>query len=65
LIEVTELMEIIKEGSGASGRISLLLFQAIMFTGTAFVDMEFPRQAGFTNRRLVRKAFFQKARVYV
>jgi hypothetical protein len=64
LIEVTELMRIIEEGTGASGRISLLLFQAIMFAGTAFVDMEFLRQAGFTNRKLARKAFFQKARVH-
>jgi hypothetical protein len=64
LIEVTELMEVIEEGTGASGRISLLLFQAIMFAGTAFVDMEFLQQAGFTNRKLARKAFFQKARVH-
>jgi hypothetical protein len=64
LIEVTELMEVIEEGTGASGRISLLLFQAIMFAGAAFVDMEFLQQAGFTNRKLARKAFFQKARVH-
>jgi hypothetical protein len=32
-------------------------------TGTAFVDMEFLRRAGYTNRKAARKAFFQKARV--
>jgi hypothetical protein len=63
LIDVHELMEIIEVGTGAAGRISLLLFQAIMFAGTAFVDMEFLRRAGYTNRKVARKAFFQKARV--
>jgi hypothetical protein len=65
LIDVRELTEIIEEGTGASGQISLLLFQAIMFAGTAFVDMEFLRSAGFTNRKVARKAFFQKTRVCV
>ena len=63
LVEIHELLNIVEEGTGASGRISLLLFQAIMFAGTAFVDMEYLRAAGYTNRKVARKAFFQKARV--
>jgi hypothetical protein len=63
LIEHHELLLIIEEGTGETGRISLLLFQAIMFAGTAFVDMDFLRNAGYTNRKAARKAFFQKARV--
>jgi hypothetical protein len=63
LIEVHELLQIINDGTGATGRISLLLFQAIMFAGTAFVDMEYLRSAGYSNRKAARKAFFQKARV--
>lgn len=63
LVEIHELMEILEKGTGASGRISLLLFQAIMFAGTAFVDMEYLRSAGYSNRMVARKAFFQKARV--
>ena len=63
LIEVHEVLRIIDDGTGASGKISLLLFQAIMFAGTAFVDMEFLRVAGYTSRKAARKAFFQKARV--
>jgi hypothetical protein len=34
-----------------------------MFAGTAFVDMDYLRKAGYTNRKAARKAFFQKARV--
>lgn len=63
LIEAHELLQIINDGSGRSGRVSLLLFQAIMFAGTAFVDMEYLRIAGYSNRKAARKAFFQKARV--
>jgi hypothetical protein len=63
LVEIHDLVEIIEDGTGASGRVSLLLFQAIMFAGTAFVDMEHLRSAGYSNRKVARKAFFQKARV--
>jgi hypothetical protein len=63
LIEAHELLQIINDGTGENGRISLLLFQAIMFAGTAFVDLEYLRAAGYTNRKAARKAFFQKARV--
>jgi hypothetical protein len=65
LVEIHELLEIIEDGTGASGRVSLLLFQAIMFAGTAFVDMEYLRSAGYSNRKVARKAFFQKARVRI
>ncbi|TVY32554.1 Cutinase transcription factor 1 beta [Lachnellula subtilissima] len=63
LIDAHEVLHIIDEGTGQSGELSLLLFQAIMFAGTAFVDMEMLRKAGFSTRKAARKAFFQKARV--
>jgi hypothetical protein len=63
LVELHELMEIIEDGTGATGRISLLLFQAIMFAGTAFVDMKHLQNTGYSNRKVARKAFFQKARI--
>jgi hypothetical protein len=63
LVELQDLLRIIHEGNGESGQISLLLFQAIMFAGTAFVDMEFLRLAGYAHRKAARKAFFQRARV--
>jgi hypothetical protein len=63
LVEVHEVLQIINDGTGETGRISLLLFQALMFAGTAFVDMEYLRAAGYSNRKAARRAFFQKARV--
>lgn len=65
LIEVHEFLQIIEDGTGASGKLSLLLFQAVMFAGTAFVDMKYLRSAGYTNRKVARKSFFQKARVRI
>uniref|UniRef100_A0A093V4N4 Cutinase transcription factor 1 beta n=1 Tax=Talaromyces marneffei PM1 TaxID=1077442 RepID=A0A093V4N4_TALMA len=43
--------------------ISLLLFQAVMFAGTAFVDLRHLQAAGFKTRREARKAFFNNARL--
>ena len=63
LIEIHDFLQIIQDGTGEHGKISLLLFQAVMFAGTAFVDMDYLRTAGYTNRKVARKAFFQKARV--
>jgi hypothetical protein len=59
----TKLLQIIEDETGESGQISLLLFQAIMFAGTAVVDMQLLRSAGYSNRKNARKAFFQKVRV--
>ncbi|KAK6529503.1 hypothetical protein TWF281_008676 [Arthrobotrys megalospora] len=44
-------------------RISLLLFQAVLFAGSAFVKMESLRAAGYTSRKSARKAFFQRTRM--
>jgi len=63
LLELHNVLEIMNDSTGESGKISLLLFQAIMFAGTAFVDMSYLAAAGYTNRKAARKAFFQKARV--
>lgn len=46
-----------------SNPISLLLFQAVLFAGTAHVEMSYLKRAGFQTRRDARKAFFQKVRV--
>lgn len=46
-----------------SQRLSLLLFQAVMFAGTAFIDMNHLQAAGYKSRKAARKAFFQRARL--
>ncbi|QSZ30680.1 hypothetical protein DSL72_000238, partial [Monilinia vaccinii-corymbosi] len=62
LLELHKVLQIIND-NGGSGSMSLLLFQSIMFSGTAFVDIEILGDAGYPSRKAARKSFFQSARV--
>ncbi|KAL9624405.1 MAG: hypothetical protein Q9160_001367 [Pyrenula sp. 1 TL-2023] len=62
LLDLDEFLESI-QSNGAKGPVSLLLFQAVMFAATAFVNVDHLRQAGYESRRHARRAFFQKARL--
>ena len=63
LLELHDFLQAIERNDGSTGKISLLLFQAVMFAGTAFIDMHHLRAAGYQTRKAARKAFFQRARV--
>ncbi|KAH0548604.1 hypothetical protein GP486_007852 [Trichoglossum hirsutum] len=63
LLELHDFLNVIERGNGATGKLSLLLFQAVMFAGTAFVDMKHLKNAGYTTRKAARKSFFQKTRL--
>ncbi|CZT10184.1 uncharacterized protein RAG0_14730 [Rhynchosporium agropyri] len=62
-LELHFVLAAINDPTGSSGTISLLLFQAIMFAGIAFVEKEYLVQAGYSTRKAARKAFFQKAKI--
>lgn len=64
IIEIRELLRMVNREDGDSGRVSLLLFQAVMFAGASFVDMKLLRSAGYSNRRDARNALFQKVKVF-
>ena len=63
LLELHEFLHIINEGNGMAGKISLLVFQAVMFSSVAFVNIDYLVGAGYTSRKAARKAFFKKVRV--
>jgi hypothetical protein len=63
LIDLHDFLSIVDRRDGVNGQTSLLLYQSIMFSATAFVDMRHLREAGFPSRKAARKAFFQKTRV--
>jgi hypothetical protein len=65
LIELHDFLRIVEQNNGENGKISLVLFQAVMFAGTAFVDMALLKSAGYSTRKAARKAFYQKARVSI
>ncbi|KAK5154986.1 hypothetical protein LTR04_005881 [Oleoguttula sp. CCFEE 6159] len=52
-----------KAVEGDGNLVSLLLFQCVMFAGTAFVDLRHLKNAGYASRREARKQFFQKTRL--
>ncbi|KAL1966999.1 hypothetical protein VTN77DRAFT_3523 [Rasamsonia byssochlamydoides] len=62
LLDLEEFLQTIARNDGIH-RMSLLLFQAVLFAGTAFVDIKHLRAAGYPNRKAARKAFFQRARL--
>lgn len=63
LLDLHEFLRIIDQGDGINGKASLIVFQAVMFAGAAFVDMVHLSNAGYSTRKAARKSFYQKARV--
>nr|KAK5448417.1 hypothetical protein LTR18_001505 [Exophiala xenobiotica] len=47
----------------ATDTVSLLLFQAVMFAGTAYIDMRYLVAQGYVTRKAARKAFFQRVKL--
>ncbi|PLN82909.1 putative C6 transcription factor [Aspergillus taichungensis] len=62
LLDLEDFLQTIAQNDGIR-RMSLLLFQAVMFAGTAFVDLRHLQAAGYGSRKSARKAFFQRARL--
>lgn len=48
-----------------NGNISVLLFQAVMFVATAFVDLKHLQAAGYASRKSARSAFYTRLRVWI
>jgi hypothetical protein len=63
LLDLHDFLSMVDRRDGSKGQVSLILFQAVMFAGSAFVDMEHLRTAGYHTRKEARKDFFQKTRV--
>ena len=51
------------EKNDASSSLSLLLFQAVMFAATGFIDMRYLLAQGYDSRKAARRAFFQRAKL--
>ena len=43
--------------------LSLLLFQAVMFAGSGFIDMRYLLAQGYDSRKAARRSFFQRAKL--
>lgn len=63
LLELFDFLNVIDAGDGQDGQISLLLYHAVLFAGSAFVKKRALTEHGYPNRKVARKMFFQRARV--
>jgi hypothetical protein len=63
LLDLHDFLNVIDKSDGSNGKVSLILFQAVMFAGSAFIDMQHLRSAGYATRKEARKDFFQKTRI--
>ena len=63
LLELGAFLNTISSKDGLNGQVSLFLYQAIMFSATAFVETKYLKNAGYSSRKAARKSFFQKTRV--
>ncbi|KAJ9614614.1 hypothetical protein H2200_002751 [Cladophialophora chaetospira] len=61
LLDLEDLMQAFEMKGEA--RISLVLFQAIMFAGTAFVDMVHLESEGFRTHKEARRAYYERVRL--
>ena len=63
ILDLKDFLHTIHENDGSQDGLSLLLFQAVMFAGSAYVDEACLREAGYGSRKDARRSLFQKARV--
>ena len=62
IVDLEDIMGAI-DGNEAAPKISLIVFQAILFSATAFVDLPNFQEAGYENRRAARADYYQKVKV--
>jgi hypothetical protein len=63
ILEWQQFLNAIRDGNGAHGTVSLLLYQAVMFSATTFVELEHLLEAGYSSRKEAHEAFFQRTKV--
>ncbi|KAH7032953.1 fungal-specific transcription factor domain-containing protein [Microdochium trichocladiopsis] len=63
LLEIRDFLSVINSSDGMSGQTSLLLYQAVMFAATAYVDVKWLHGAGYPSRKAARKSYFNKTRL--
>ncbi|KEF52520.1 uncharacterized protein A1O9_11362 [Exophiala aquamarina CBS 119918] len=63
ILDLKSVQACVNESGPNSGKLSLLLFQAMMFVGSTWVDIRFLRKLGFLTRHAARKALHRKVRL--
>ncbi|KAL2837828.1 fungal-specific transcription factor domain-containing protein [Aspergillus pseudodeflectus] len=63
IVDLANFVQAVKgsESICASDQLSLLLFQAVMFAGSLFIDLKYLLAAGYCSRKVARDHFFHRA----
>lgn len=63
ILDISNFLGALTGQSGISGKVSLFLFQAILFSGAAHVQLDCLKAAGFATRKQAREELFRRVRV--
>lgn len=63
VLDLPKFLNVTRGPNAQGGKVSLLLFQAVMFAGSAYADIKPLRMTGFLTRKAARKALFKRVRV--
>lgn len=63
ILELEDFLRIVEGGDTNSGKLSLLLFHAVIFAGSVHVDEAYFTEAGYPSRKEARSTYFAKCRV--
>jgi hypothetical protein len=62
-LDLDGFLHAIETPDGSAGQVSLLMLQAVLAAGTAHVELELLRNAGFQTRKQARTTFMRRVRV--
>jgi len=62
-LDLDGFLHAIETHDGSAGQVSLLLLQAVLAAGTAHVELDYLRNAGFQTRKQARTTFMKRVRV--
>ncbi|KAI5456876.1 fungal-specific transcription factor domain-containing protein [Mariannaea sp. PMI_226] len=63
ILNLHELVDTIKDDDGIKRKMSLLLYMAVMFSATFFVEFEHIYQSGYATRRAISQDFYNRTRL--
>jgi len=63
MVDIHDFLHRISREDCSTGKLSLLVIQAIMFAAVGFADLQILQQAGFQSRKDAKRHFFKKTKV--
>lgn len=65
LVNLEQLLQCVRSLDGSGGQLSLMLYSALLFAGSAHVELDRIKVHGYTNKKQLRSELYKKAEVRV